>query len=679
MYPTPRRAMNILSWNCQGLGHPRTVNSLRMWCWRDRPNIVFVMETMLHSNDLVKVRNKCGFSDGLCLSSRGNSGGIGLWWREINLEISSFSEHHVEATVKNNEGHPVWRAVGIYGWPETEHKYKTWELMRTLRGEGSLPTVIFGDFNEIVSMTEKDGGAVRGERQMDDFREAIDDCSMSDLGFHGSCFTWKRGNSRATLIRECLDRFMGCARWRELFPWWHVTHLPIYKSDHAPILLKAGLRDPRGSGGRSFKFESLWLSRDECDQVVSDSWTRETGDDIDKRIGLLALDLSKWAASTFGNIKKKIKETETQLKAAQSNLPDAIMFDRCNELSTKLDELHRMEESYWHARARVNAVRDGDKNTSYFHHKASQRRKRNRICGLMDSNNTWHTEDDSINEIVHAYFDVLFKGGTPTGFDEATAGLCSRVTYQMNQALDAAPSGEEVRQALFQMHPNKAPGPDGMHALFFQKFWHVIGQDVITFVQNWWVGNNDLSAINKTCIVLIPKCAEPKCMGDFRPISLCNVLYKIVSKVMANKLKQFLGDIISLQQSAFVPKRLITDNALVAFEVFHAMKRRTEGAEGSIALKLDMSKAYDRVEWSFLMCVMEKLGFSEAWIYRVRMLLESTSFTFKINGRIDGFLVPSRGLRQGDPISPYLFLLCADAFSMLLDKAARERAIHYGL
>ncbi|XP_021735024.1 uncharacterized protein LOC110701708 [Chenopodium quinoa] len=207
---------------------------------------------------------------------------------------------------------------------------------------------------------------------------------------------------------------------------------------------------------------------------------------------------------------------------------------------------------------------------------------------------------------------------------------------------------EEISNALFQMHHNKAPGTDGMHALFFQKFWHIIGPDIITYVQNWWNGIWDLKEINRTCVVLIPKCNDPKYMKDFRPISCCNVLYKIISKTLANRLKPFLDDIISVNQSAFIPGRLITDNAMVAFEIFHAMKRGGDGRSGLIALKLDMSKAYDRVEWGFLEMV---------------------------NNEICGSIIPSRGLRQGDPISPYLFLLCADTFSGLLSKAANDKLI----
>ena len=349
---------------------------------------------------------------------------------------------------------------------------------------------------------------------------------------------------------------------------------------------------------------------------------------------------------------------------------------QCQAVANDLDAIHRLEESYWHARARANEIRDGDKNTKYFHHKASQRKRRNCIKGLLDENGVWKKGREEMFEVVHQYFAGLFTSDNPVDMGEAVEGLQSCVSEAMNERLVLPPSGEEVREALFSMHPNKAPGIDGLHALFFQKFWHIVGPDVILFVQDWWNGGVDLSALNKMCIVLIPKCDSPKSMKDFRPISLCTVVYKILSKTLANRLKVVLPSIISPNQSAFVPRRLITDNALVAFEIFHAMKRRDVRGDGVCALKLDMSKAYDRVEWGFLERVMVKMGFCVEWISKVMACISSVSFTFKVNGMVEGSLVPSRGLRQGDPISPYLFLLCADAFSTLLTKAAQEKRIH---
>jgi hypothetical protein len=119
------------------------------------------------------------------------------------------------------------------------------------------------------------------------------------------------------------------------------------------------------------------------------------------------------------------------------------------------------------------------------------------------------------------------------------------------------------------------------------------------------------NGINNTYIALIPKIKNPKCISEYRPISLCNVFYKLIAKVIANRLKKVLPSIISSNQSAFVPGRLITDNILIAFEALHTMDVRMKGRTGYIAFKLDMSKAYGRVEWDFLEAVMRKLGFAE--------------------------------------------------------------------
>lgn len=106
-----------------------------------------------------------------------------------------------------------------------------------------------------------------------------------------------------------------------------------------------------------------------------------------------------------------------------------------------------------------------------------------------------------------------------------------------NDALVSEPIGEEIHEALFQMHPNKAPGIDDMHAIFYHKCWYIIKEDVVSYIKSWWKGDVDIELLNKTCIVLIPKCPTPKQKGDFRPISLCIVLYKMISKMMANRIK----------------------------------------------------------------------------------------------------------------------------------------------
>jgi hypothetical protein len=177
------------------------------------------------------------------------------------------------------------------------------------------------------------------------------------------------------------------------------------------------------------------------------------------------------------------------------------------------------------------------------------------------------------------------------------------------------------------------------------------------------------AAVNKTHIALIPKLAHPSKVSKFWPISLCNVLYKILAKVLSNRLKVILPYIISWNQSTFIPGRLISDNVLVAYKAMHTMHSRMYGRQGYMALKIDLSKAYDRVEWSFLAAVMKQLGFNSKWIGWIMQCVSTVQYVVIVNGNPVGDIRPMRGIRQGDPLSPYLFLLCAEVLSFKLQQA----------
>ena len=167
--------------------------------------------------------------------------------------------------------------------------------------------------------------------------------------------------------------------------------------------------------------------------------------------------------------------------------------------------------------------------------------------------------------------------------------------------------------------------------IFFQRHWELCGDEVTAVVLRVLRGEDDPSIFNNTCIVLIPKVDSPEELGQFRPISLCNVVYKIASKVMANRLKKVLPDLISDEQSAFVPGRSITDNIITAYECMHFMKKKRARDSRFAALKLDMRKAYDRVEWSYLQAIMLRLGFHRLWVDTIIILVTSVSFSVLFN------------------------------------------------
>ncbi|KAK2662764.1 hypothetical protein Ddye_001338 [Dipteronia dyeriana] len=236
----------------------------------------------------------------------------------------------------------------------------------------------------------------------------------------------------------------------------------------------------------------------------------------------------------------------------------------------------------------------------------------------------------------------------------------------MKGNLSSSFSAEEVSVAVFDLNPTKNPGPDDFQAIFFQKSWDLIRGDVTKVCLSVLNGSSSIREFNETNVVLIPKSKYPVKLKDFLLISICSVIYKIVTKVLAFRLKGILQSIISPSKSAFVSGRQIYDNFLVASGSLHSLSCKKSVSRRHMALKIDMSKAYDRVEWVFLKAVMERMNFPTQWINLVLNCISSSSLSFLLNGKAICSITPLRGLRQGCPLSLYLFLLCVEALSGLI-------------
>ncbi|CAL1409387.1 unnamed protein product [Linum trigynum] len=245
----------------------------------------------------------------------------------------------------------------------------------------------------------------------------------------------------------------------------------------------------------------------------------------------------------------------------------------------------------------------------------------------------------------------------------------------MNASLTAPVSPEEVRRTVFAMGSKQAPGSDGFTGKFFKAFWDIVGESVIGAVISFFESSKMLRSFNHTWLTLIPKVENVETVKQLRPISLCQFVYKIISKIMATRLAEILPDIISDGQNAFIRERQIVDNILLGNELMHYLKTKNRGKKGYMALKVDMEKAYDRVEWPFLLAILEKMGFNSIWRGWIQECLRSTSFSVLMNGTPSGFFSPSRGLRQGDPLSPLLFVICTEGFAALLRQAISNKKL----
>ena len=307
----------------------------------------------------------------------------------------------------------------------------------------------------------------------------------------------------------------------------------------------------------------MWLKDARCEEIVKEAW--EEGElvgsewPISKCLERCKVELMRWNKEEFGNVGMKVAELQARLAFLETQPTTSNQIHELRKTRIELNRWLDKEAEMWRQRARKNWFQCGDRNTKFFHAKALDRQSKNHIDGIFYGNGVWHEDEVEIAGIFVDYYTCLFSSSSPMDFEETLHAIEPKVSREMNADLSREFHEGEVRKALKQMYPLKAPGPDGMPPLFYQHFWstcsRVLCNTVLAFLNNGISPPN----FNQTHVVLIPKVKEPKHVTDFRPISSCNVIYKIASKTIANRFKRILQSIISDSQSAFVHGRLITD------------------------------------------------------------------------------------------------------------------------
>nr|KYP51130.1 Transposon TX1 uncharacterized [Cajanus cajan] len=313
----------------------------------------------------------------------------------------------------------------------------------------------------------------------------------------------------------------------------------------------------------------------------------------------------------------------------------------------------------------------GDRNTSFFHAQTIARRRRNKIQGLFLPDGTWHTDPVVLKtEAVRFYKDLFSINSDQDSLDMHT-GVPSALGVEAQSALTAPVTKEEVRRAVMSMKSYKAPGPDGFQPFFFKQYWPIVGDELWRTVRDaFQLGFSEVSLL-ETQMVLIPKVDHPVSLKEFRPISLCNVAWKVISKVLVARLRPFLPDVIGPFQGSFIPGRGTRDHSIIAQEAFHFVRRERSGV-GSLALKIDLEKAYDRVRWDFLESTLLQFGFPPVTIQLIMWGLKNSTISLLWNGSTLPPFAPSRGLRQGDPLSPYLFVFCMERLALRISEMLQK-------
>ncbi|KAH7848623.1 hypothetical protein Vadar_005240 [Vaccinium darrowii] len=457
----------------------------------------------------------------------GTAGGLVVLWRQdLKVRLVRKSSFFIELLITDEDLGHEWHLINLYASTHDGIRKGQWEELLRYRQQSSAEWVLWGDFNDLLWEDEKQGGRRREIWSLRAFRQFVNRLEAIDMGFSGYPFTWANRRYGNGLVKERLDRVLVSTDWRLNYDRAVVRHLFTVGSDHAAALL-LDTNPPKMQGFRQFRFDGRWCENPESYEVVKRSWNGACRGSkmfgVFQKVRNCRKELRIWSKQKGFNARKKITDLQQKLESIGSDQRSGEVGEvRAleKELSTAWDQ----EEKYWRQKARVNWMVQGDRNTSFFHAKVSQRRKRNAISGVQNSNGVWcDNPDDVANEFVK-YFQGIFKSEGTEHMEEVTNTIHGRVSETMNSRLTRAFTRSEIKKALFDMDPTKAPGADGMTAGFFQQYWSIVGDDIIHAVQSFFQNGH-------TQIVLIPKVKTPLQIRiqyhDFTLASVLSALYNM--------------------------------------------------------------------------------------------------------------------------------------------------------
>eukprot|EP00253_Pinus_taeda_P024397 PITA_24397 len=613
------------------------------------PNIIFIQETKCSIQKLKQIYgkwlNRFVFLE---VKAENTAGGILTLWnpQKVSIIDAEASRNYLSVIIQPVGVSDTFLITNVYVPQRIYEKLKFLESLVDLRSRHEeIPWVMGGDFNMIKSLLEKKGGTRMLSKDSVVFQSFTEDMKLVDSEMHNDLLTWNNKRGGDAQVTSKLDIFLISEELMLVNKEITTSVLPFGGFDHWPIQLEIkGIDSPRN---RPFRFDNIWPSHPDFNSNIEKWWSKDLQIQgtkmflLHKRLKHIRLKLKEWNKKYFGNIFVDKESAEIKLQELNQALIidgfDKVKSEQVDKHNQEWEILCKQEEIFWRQKSRVQWL----KKTS---HKNIEAVLVQHFKGIKKENNL--DIDQCIKEI--------------------TKNIPKMVSREDNFNLNKLVTKEEVSEVIRDMHNGKALGPNGFNVDFFKACWNVVKQDILNVVEDSRRSRTILKALNTSFISLIPKQDLVLTSNTFRPIALCNVVYKIISKILASKLKPLLPSLISGEQSSYVEGRQILNNIIQAHEVVHML---TSKMQAGMIMQLDIAKAYDEVNWIYMKKVLIAFGFDHNWARWVMALVTSSSFSILVNGSPSEIFTPSRGLRQGDPLSPFLFILMMEGLGRSINQA----------
>lgn len=600
------------------------------------------------------------------------------------------SRQAITTEIKLPDSPPLFYTA-VYASNQSDERTDLWAELLHLHSSLPLhdkPWMIGGDFNQILHASEhstiSDNASTSTIYQ---FRDCLLQLGAFDLRYQGPTHTWMNKHPVSPIAKK-LDKCLITSEVISAFPHATATFLPIDFSDHSPCLIDLAFELPK-AGIQPFKFLNYLIKHPSFSEVVREAWF-EAGS-VSANLTSLCWKLKSIKRSlkllnrdNFSHIQERVKETYSLLQLVQVRAlddPSPETFAEEQVLNQKLQFLCQIEECFFLQKSRINWLKEGDLDTIFFHRVCLTRASYNAIRSFLLPSGTLLTDPLAMSALAVGHFKaVLGPDGslplllfTPSDwFQSLTQFRCS---LQQQQKMLLMPSTEEITKLMFSLNPNKAPGPDGLTSAFFKGAWSIIGVEVVNSITNFFNTGFLPKSTNSTILSLVPKFPGASRITDYKPISLLNTIYKVISRLLVRRLKPILIDLILPNQTAFVEGKLLLENTVLDSELVNGY-HKNKGAR-RITIKVDIAKAFDTLSWDFLFAALSSFDLPPPLLNLLKACVCTTSFTVGYNGVVNGSFKGKRGLRQGDPLSPYLFVIAMNCLSMMPDQEARLGNLSY--
>ncbi|KAJ9542089.1 hypothetical protein OSB04_028595 [Centaurea solstitialis] len=648
-------------WNIRGLN--ATVKQKEVWDLISNYGLSLcaLVETHVRGDVLPRVANDV-FGSWRWISNiqaMDTAAHILIAWDECVCDVMAIDLHEqfLHCFVKLRGGSKAFFITVVYGSNSMVERKELWSGLRKAKVlMGDKPWVVVGDFSSILFPHDGFGGCSRRNPSMEDFFHCVEDIEIFDINYSGIQYTWVQKPRGGDGLLRKLDRIMSNTQFLSLFEGSSVVFATRCLSDHACGILEVPAAICKRT--RGFKFDNFMTDHAAFLDIVAQEWGQPVYGSFMHRIlchlKRLKQPLHK-IRNQVGDVSVRANKLRIELDAIHlaydMDPTNPILMEDLAHVSLAYEHARNDELLYFKQRAKVRWLHDSDKNTKFFHHVVKERQNRNLIRSIMDSQGRY-VHDEEVGALFVDHFrsflgmrDPVVDPMLPDDFFNKSLSLSDSL-HMIRPIVD-----DEIKWAMFN----------------------------IGAVHNFFYSGNLFKQLNHTLLCFIPKVPNATRVTDFRPISCCNVLYKVISKIIVERMKSFLSQLIGTDQSAFIPGRRISDNILMAHELVAGYQR--DVGQPRCAFKIDLRKAYDTVDWRFLLRMLQGFSFHPVFCKWIDQMLSTSSFSIALNGETFGFFKGARGLRQGDPISPYLFTIVMECFSMIFRQCiveARDFRYHQG-